>query len=94
MSEEKTAIDYFKSLTKRLNHILERLDGFDESIKSYAEETKKLRDEKANMQTEFHEMIERGGFDISPCMNCGESVVCVPEGLALCRTCAAKGGDA
>ena len=101
MSEEKTTLHYFKDLVDALNHIAERLDGFNRSIKRDAEEIKKLnsiidelRDEKENMQTGFHQMVERGGLDISPCMNCGESVVCIPEGLALCKTCAAKGGEA
>ena len=101
MSEEKTTLHYFKDLVDALNHIAERLDGFNRSIKQDAEEIDKLsdiidelRDEKANMQTKFHQMIERGGFDLSPCIDCGESVVCVPEGLALCKTCAEKGGEA
>lgn len=34
--------------------------------------------------------IERSGFDVSPCRNCGEPVVCIPDGLAMCRECAEK----
>lgn len=94
MSDEKTTKDYFRNLVEGLNYIAEHLDGFKESIKRDAEEMKKLRDENANIQTGFYQMIERSGFDISPCRNCGESLVCVPEGLALCKTCATKGGDA
>ncbi len=36
--------------------------------------------------------IERSGYDISPCMTCGSSTVCIPDGLALCRPCAEKAG--
>ena len=34
--------------------------------------------------------IERSGFDVSPCRNCGEPVVCIPDGLAMCKDCAEK----
>lgn len=32
--------------------------------------------------------IERSGLDISPCMRCGEPVVCIPDGLPMCKACA------
>ncbi len=34
--------------------------------------------------------IERSGLDVSPCMICGEPVVCVPDGVPMCEECAAK----
>lgn len=34
--------------------------------------------------------IERSGFDLSPCMDCGAPVVCIPDGLPLCEQCAKK----
>ena len=36
--------------------------------------------------------IERGGYDVSPCLICQELTVCVPVGLAICRLCAEKAG--
>ena len=36
--------------------------------------------------------IDRGGYDVSPCMICQELVVCIPDGLAMCRQCAEKAG--
>ena len=36
--------------------------------------------------------IERGGYDVSPCLICQELVVCIPDGLAMCRHCAEKAG--
>jgi len=36
--------------------------------------------------------IERSGFDICPCMVCGSSIVCIPDGLAMCKPCAEKAG--
>jgi hypothetical protein len=36
--------------------------------------------------------IERSGFVLSPCGICGEVVVCIPDGLALCKPCAEKVG--
>ena len=32
--------------------------------------------------------IERSGFVLSPCRICGEVVVCIPDGLSLCKACA------
>ena len=40
----------------------------------------------------LNEAIERSGFDLSPCMQCGEAVVCIPDGSAMCRQCAEKAG--
>jgi hypothetical protein len=46
--------------------------------------------------TEHHralnEAIDRGGYDVSPCMDCGELVVCIPDGLPMCRLCAERAG--
>ena len=36
--------------------------------------------------------IERGGYDVSPCLICQELVVCIPDGIAMCRQCAEKAG--
>ena len=38
----------------------------------------------------LNEAIERSGFDLSPCMQCGEAVVCIPDGLAMCLKCVEK----
>ena len=40
----------------------------------------------------LYEAIERSGFDLSPCKQCGEAVICIPDGLALCRQCSEKAG--
>ena len=34
--------------------------------------------------------IERSGYDVSPCLICQEPVICIPDGLAMCRECAEK----
>lgn len=39
---------------------------------------------------ELHAAIERGGLDISCCMDCGAPVVCIPDGLPMCDGCAAN----
>ena len=36
--------------------------------------------------------IDRGGYDVSACMICQELVVCIPDGLPMCRQCAEKAG--
>ena len=40
----------------------------------------------------LYEAIERSGFDLCPCKQCGEAVVCIPDGLAMCGACAEKAG--
>ena len=37
--------------------------------------------------------IDRGGYDVSPCLICQELTVCIPYGLAFCRPCAEKAGS-
>lgn len=34
--------------------------------------------------------IKAGGWDISPCGSCGQPVVCLPDGLPMCESCAVK----
>lgn len=65
MSEEKTTLHYFKDLVDALNHIAERLDGFNKSIKRDAEEIIKLnsiidelRDEIESLKSVNREMSE------------------------------------
>ena len=36
--------------------------------------------------------IDRGGYDVSPCLICQELVVCIPDGIAMCEKCAEKAG--
>jgi hypothetical protein len=39
------------------------------------------------------ELLARSGMDLSPCKSCGQTVICIPDGLALCKDCAEKAGD-
>jgi hypothetical protein len=38
----------------------------------------------------LQKMIDRSGFDVSPCQICNEDVVCIPDGLPMCESCAQK----
>jgi hypothetical protein len=49
-----------------------------------ATELDELRASVKAMGTAF----ANSGCDISPCTECRKPVVCLPEGLAMCRTCA------
>jgi hypothetical protein len=44
--------------------------------------------------TEHHraltKAIERSGYDLSVCMDCGAPVVCIPDGMPSCEPCAVK----
>ena len=37
---------------------------------------------------EVKRCIDRSGWDVSPCMDCGEAVICLPDGLPCCERCA------
>jgi hypothetical protein len=39
------------------------------------------------------ELLDRSGMDLSPCRKCGKTVICIPDGLALCKDCAEKAGE-
>ena len=45
--------------------------------------------EKSN---DLDALLNRSGFDLSECVSCGTSVICIPDGLALCKQCAEKAG--
>jgi len=34
--------------------------------------------------------IERSGYVVAPCIDCGEVVVCTPGGIAMCLPCVEK----
>lgn len=34
------------------------------------------------------ELVKRSGFDLSPCQGCALDIVCVPDGLPFCESCA------
>jgi hypothetical protein len=36
---------------------------------------------------EFQNLINRSDADISPCRQCGQMVVCIGDGLAICKDC-------
>lgn len=42
---------------------------------------------------ELKAAIERGGFGVSPCMSCGEAVVCIHDGMPMCESCATNEGN-
>lgn len=37
--------------------------------------------------TAFMLALHRSPYDISPCMKCGEPVVCIPDGMPMCDPC-------
>ena len=39
------------------------------------------------------QLLKRSGLDISPCKSCGESVICIPDGIPMCKACAGKKGS-
>lgn len=61
----------------------------------YAQWVAKLQREITGLQREITALLkamEAGGMDVAPCKSCGQPVVCIPDGLALCRACVEKDG--
>ena len=44
-------------------------------------------------QRRLDELLNRSGMDLSPCRQCGITVILIPDGLALCKDCAGKDGE-
>jgi hypothetical protein len=42
---------------------------------------------------QLSELLDRSGMDLCFCRQCGKTVVCIPDGLALCKPCAEKAGE-
>jgi hypothetical protein len=52
-----------------------------------------LINHEAKWQKRLTELLDRSGMDISPCRVCSQWVICIPDGLALCKDCAKKAGE-
>jgi len=50
-------------------------------------------DQDIKWRKRLTELLDRSGLDISPCRKCGVPVICIPDGLALCKDCAEKAGE-
>lgn len=70
-------------LAERLLALAESLDGnnWDHPITACND---------CRQAAEVIQAIDRGGMDISPCLECGLPVVCIPDGMPLCEACATK----
>lgn len=50
-------------------------------------EVERLRNQ-ASLFKIYMEALDRSSFDMSLCRVCGQPVVCLPDGLAVCEPCA------
>ena len=51
-----------------------------------------VSDAEALYQNKLQEIVYRSVLDLSPCQLCGETIICIPDGLACCKPCAEKAG--
>jgi len=49
-------------------------------------------DQEVKHQTRLAELLDRSGLDLSFCHKCGKTVICIPDGLAMCKDCSEKAG--
>ena len=62
------------------------------ALKHCASLSEQLVESTANFTKGLGELLDRSGFDLSQCTHCGCAVICIPDGLALCKPCAEKVG--
>ena len=53
----------------------------------YIDKLGKQKNELKKRNDDILQAIEDGGYDLSVC-SCGRFVVCIPDGLPMCKTCA------
>lgn len=72
-----------------------RLTGEVEKIEAPLVKMKAAVDAEAERQRNaWNQLLKRSGLDVSPCKSCGETIICIPDGMPMCKDCAAKGGEA
>jgi hypothetical protein len=45
------------------------------------------------MDFELRAALDRSGYDLSCCMDCGKPVFCIPDGQPMCEQCAKTEGE-
>jgi len=63
------------------------------ALKHCASLSQQLLESTKNYSISFDLLLARSGFDLSQCTHCGCAVICIPDGLALCKACAEKAGE-
>jgi len=61
-----------------------------EKIRTDIGEFQRQDDEQRQEIERLRGAITAGGFDLAPCRLCGRTIVCVPDGIALCESCVKK----
>ena len=66
------------------------IDTLFKAITAVAENDKQDAVPMQSREQMLDSAIKAGGWDISPCGSCGQPVVCLPDGLPMCESCAVK----
>jgi hypothetical protein len=64
-----------------------------ESCKRCEELQKVVANMAHSITARIQVIAEQSGMDLSLCRGCSQWVICVPDGLALCKRCAEKAGE-
>ena len=64
--------------------------GFQAGLQSCQRQMEPTIDRLQELADALQAAIDRGGWDVSPCMTCGEAVVCLPDGMPMCELCAER----
>lgn len=76
--------DELEDTVERLHVYIEQKDTI---IRKRDKDVALLRNE-CNRLRDIEHAIFAGGFDLSPCMSCWSTVVCIPDGMPMCMKCA------
>jgi len=57
------------------------------ALKQCASLSQQVLESTKNYSIAFDLLLARSGFDLSRCAHCGCAVICIPDGLAICKAC-------
>lgn len=88
-----TCVPLLRLTVKEQHAEIDRLRKCCDEIEADREYNFRLVSERDAEIEQLRGLINDSAFHVSPCSVCGEDVLCVPEGGAMCRTCAARMAD-
>jgi hypothetical protein len=64
-----------------------------EQCRGCEELQKRIATQAHSITARIRAIAEQSGMDLSPCRVCSQWIICIPDGLALCKDCAEKAGE-
>lgn len=87
ITDERRALVEMRKRAEKAEAEVERLRAL--VPKLCAKWKERVTEARSALKT-LHAAIDAAGLDVSPCMKCGCLVVCLPDGMPMCKACAEK----